>query len=160
MPFLTNTVRPELVEGPFFLSIEAMAFWVYMLHCRGGSFYTGQTDDLEARLAAHQIGQVPGFTSDRLPVKLVWCQEFPTRVEALASERQIKGWSRAKKMAMIRGDWSRLSDLAKGRTALRQAQDERKSGGLPDGRAQDERKSGGHPDGRAQDEQKSEGYVA
>jgi len=106
-----------------------MSFWTYILHCRGGSFYTGHTDDLEVRLAAHEAGVVPGFTSERLPVALVWCQEFPSRAEALASERQIKGWSRAKKMALIRGDWPKLSALAKGKTVLRQAQDERIAGG-------------------------------
>ena len=129
-----------------------MAFWAYMLHCRGGSFYTGHTDDLEARLAAHEAGQVAGFTSDRLPVVLVWSQEFPSRAEALASERQIKGWSRAKKMALIRGDWCKMSELAKGRTVLRQAQNERTAGGSPGDRAQDERTAGGSPGDRAQDE--------
>ena|SRR5215204_5154919 len=120
-----------------------MTFWAYMLHCRGGSFYTGHTDDLEARLAAHETGQVRGFTWDRLPIKLVWTEQFPSRGEALASERQIKGWSRAKKMALIRGDWSKLSELAKAKTVLRQAQDERAAGGGRGEGAQDERTAGG-----------------
>jgi len=90
-----------------------MAFWTYMLHCRGGVFYTGHTEDLEYRLAQHQRAALPGFTSNLLPVTLVWCQDFPTRYEALAAERRIKGWSRAKKMALIRGDWGRISALAK-----------------------------------------------
>jgi predicted GIY-YIG superfamily endonuclease len=84
-----------------------------MLHCRGGYFYVGHTDDLEKRLAQHNIGGVRGFASDHLPVELVWSQEFSTRYEALASERQIKGWRRAKKMALIRGDWPLISKLAK-----------------------------------------------
>ena len=84
-----------------------------MLHCRGGAFYLGQTDDLERRLAEHQSGVVKGFTADRLPVTLVWSQEFATRLEAKESERRIKGWSRAKKLALIRGDWDRISQLAK-----------------------------------------------
>ena len=88
-------------------------FWTYMLHCRGGAFYLGQTDDLERRLAEHQSGVVKGFTADRLPVTLVWSQEFATRLEAKESERRIKGWSRAKKLALIRGDWDRISQLAK-----------------------------------------------
>jgi predicted GIY-YIG superfamily endonuclease len=90
-----------------------MSFWAYMLHCRGGKFYTGHTDNLEYRLAQHQSGWIPGFTSSLLPVELVWSQEFPTRVEALEAERRIKGWSRAKKMALIRGDWVEISRLAK-----------------------------------------------
>jgi predicted GIY-YIG superfamily endonuclease len=90
-----------------------MAFWTYMLHCRGGAFYTGHTEDLEYRLAQHQSGTIKGFTADRLPVTLVWCGEFPTRYEALAMERRIKGWSRAKKMALIRGDWEQISALSK-----------------------------------------------
>jgi len=93
-----------------------MVFWAYMLHCRGGAFYTGHTDDLDRRLAQHKSGTIKGFTSDRLPVELVWSQDFPTRYEALAAERQIKGWSRAKKMALIRGDWDAISRLAKGKS--------------------------------------------
>ena len=90
-----------------------MAFWAYMLHCRGGAFYTGHTDDLERRVAQHKSGTIPGFTTDKLPVELVWSQDFPTRHEALAAELQIKGWSRAKKLALIRGDWEAVSRHAK-----------------------------------------------
>jgi predicted GIY-YIG superfamily endonuclease len=92
-----------------------MTFWTYMLHCRGGLFYTGHTDNLEARMGQHQSGAIPGFTRDHAPVTLVWSQEFPTRVEALAAERQIKGWSKSKKLALIRGDWPLISALAKGK---------------------------------------------
>lgn len=92
-----------------------MAFWAYMLHCRGGRFYVGHTDDLERRMSEHQSGLIKGFTADRLPVKLVWSQEFATHLEAKEAERQLKGWSRAKKMALIRGDWVRISELAKGK---------------------------------------------
>jgi predicted GIY-YIG superfamily endonuclease len=84
-----------------------------MLHCRGGKYYAGHTDDLDLRIAQHQSGSVAGSTSDRLPVELVWSQEFSTRLEALAAEQQIKGCSRAKKQALIQGDWDRISALAK-----------------------------------------------
>ena len=84
-----------------------------MLHCADRKFYLGHTDALEVRLAQHERGELPGFTSTRLPVKLVWCDEFPSRYEALAAERQIKGWSRAKKLALIRGDWRLISALAR-----------------------------------------------
>jgi proteasome lid subunit RPN8/RPN11/predicted GIY-YIG superfamily endonuclease len=93
-----------------------MTFWAYMLHCRGGVFYTGHTDDLEHRVGDHKSGLIKGFTSDLLPVELVWSQEFVTRYEALTAERQIKGWSRKKKLALIRGDWDAISRLAKGKS--------------------------------------------
>ena len=86
-----------------------------MLHCSDRSFYVGHTDDLEYRLAQHEQGALGGHTATRRPVKLVWCSDFPTRYEALAAERQIKGWSRAKKLALIREDWDRISALARSR---------------------------------------------
>jgi putative endonuclease len=90
-----------------------MSFWAYMLHCADRSFYVGHTEDLEHRMAQHQHGQIEGYTATRLPVKLVWSSEFPSRYEALTAERQIKGWSRAKKMALIRADWDLVSNLAR-----------------------------------------------
>jgi predicted GIY-YIG superfamily endonuclease/proteasome lid subunit RPN8/RPN11 len=93
-----------------------MTFWTYLLHCRGGVFYTGHTDDLERRVSEHKSGLVDGFTSDLLPVELVWSQDFPSRYEALRAERQIKGWSRKKKLALIRGDWAEISRLAKSKS--------------------------------------------
>ena len=94
-----------------------MGFWAYILHCRGGAFYVGQTDDLARRIAQHQSGALAGFTSGLLPVELVWSQEFPTREEARAAEHKLKGWSRAKKLALIRGDWDRISVLARSRSS-------------------------------------------
>ena len=90
-----------------------MGFWTYMLHCADRSFYVGHTDDLEHRLAQHISGQVGGYTSTRLPVKLVWSDEFPSRYEALQAERQLKGWGRSKKLALIWGDWKMISKLAR-----------------------------------------------
>jgi predicted GIY-YIG superfamily endonuclease len=90
-------------------------FWVYMLRCRDGSFYIGHTDHLEERMAAHTTGSFPCFTRERRPVQLVFSQEFPAREEALAMERRIKGWSRAKKQALINGDWAQMKELARGR---------------------------------------------
>jgi putative endonuclease len=89
-----------------------MSFLAYMLHCRGGYFYAGHTDNLELRLSRHKDGTVKGFASDHSPVELVWSQEFVSRTEALEAERRIKGWSRAKKMALVRGDWAAVSRLA------------------------------------------------
>jgi predicted GIY-YIG superfamily endonuclease len=90
-----------------------MAFWTYMLHCRGGYFYVGHTDDLERRIGDHKSGLIPGFTADHQPVELVWSDQFANRDDAKAAERKLKSWSRAKKLALIRGDWDAISALAK-----------------------------------------------
>ena len=97
-----------------------MAFWVYILRCSDGSCYTGHTDNLEKRMAEHQTGEIPCYASKRLPVELAFSQEFQSRVEALERERQVKGWSRAKKEAMIREDWEGLRQLARTQTMSRQ----------------------------------------
>ena len=89
-------------------------FFVYMLRCIDGSYYVGHTDELEARIAAHAQGMIPGYTSTRRPVRLVWSEDFHTRDEAFRAERQIKGWSREKKEALSRGDWEALPALAQG----------------------------------------------
>ncbi|WP_341713257.1 GIY-YIG nuclease family protein [Erythrobacter sp.] len=92
-----------------------MAFYAYLLLCNDGSYYAGHTDDLGERMAQHQSGAMGGYTAKRLPVKLQWCEEFPTRDEAFDAERRIKGWSRAKKQALIAGDWDLISELARNR---------------------------------------------
>ncbi|MCP3736573.1 GIY-YIG nuclease family protein [Sphingomonas sp. RP10(2022)] len=94
-----------------------MAFWAYILRCEDGSYYTGHTDNLDARIGAHQSGAYKGYTPERRPVVLVWAQDFPSRLEALEAERRIKGWSRAKKEALIRSDWQTLTRLARNRQA-------------------------------------------
>lgn len=90
-----------------------MSFWVYILRCADDSYCTGHTDNLEERIAKHQSGEIEGYTSTRLPVKLLFLEGFPTRDEALACEQQFKGWSRRKKEAMMRGDWAEVSRLAR-----------------------------------------------
>ena len=95
-------------------------FYVYMLRCGDGSYYTGQTDDLDSRLQQHESGNV-GYTSTRKPVALVWQGEFETREAAIAFEQQIKGWSRAKKEALMAGDWAQVKALAKSKTSTRSA---------------------------------------
>lgn len=91
-------------------------FWVYILHCADGSYYTGHTDNIEKRMAQHQSGESVGYTATRRPVELVWSQECYTREEALSAERQLKGWSRKKKEAMMRGDWTEVSRLAQSKS--------------------------------------------
>ena len=86
-----------------------MPFWVYILECADGSYYTGHTDDLKKRLHEHEHNLLTCYTSGRLPIRLVYACDFATREEALARERQIKGWSRRKKQALIDSDWTRLA---------------------------------------------------
>ena len=87
-------------------------FWMYMLSCSDGSYYVGHTDNLELRLAQHQDGTFGGYTSTRRPVTLAYAEVFDSRDDAFRRERQIKGWSRAKKEALIRGDYPALPALA------------------------------------------------
>lgn len=97
-----------------------MAFWTYILRCADSSYYTGHTDNLEKRIAEHHSGAITScYTYTRRPLELVFTQDFKTREEALASEQQIKGWSRKKKEAMMRGDWAEVSRLAKSPTSVR-----------------------------------------
>ena len=91
-----------------------MGFWLYILRCRDGTFYIGHTDDLERRIEEHKAGVCGGYTSKRRPVELVFCQEMPTREEALIREMQLKGWSHAKKAALTQGNWPRIRVLAVG----------------------------------------------
>ena len=84
-----------------------------MLRCRGGAFYVGHTDNLERRMDEHHSSVFPGFTATRLPVALIWSECFSSRLETLETEQRIMGWSRAKKMALVRGDWDLISRLAK-----------------------------------------------
>jgi len=91
-----------------------MSFWVYIFRCADGSYYTGHTDNLEKRIGEHTTGAIAScYTFKRRPLELTFLQEFTTREDALASELQIKGWSRKKKEAMICGDWAEVSRLAR-----------------------------------------------
>ena len=92
-----------------------MAFFVYMLRCVDYSYYVGHTDDLDVRIAKHHAGELPGYTQHRRPVRLVFVQEFATSDEAVAAERQLKGWSRAKKEALVLQNWDRVEQLAHNR---------------------------------------------
>lgn len=92
-------------------------FHCYMLRCADGSYYVGHTDNIDQRVAQHQAGWVKGYTFTRRPVDLVWNDRFQTRHDAKAAERQIKGWGRPKKEALIAGDWDRISELAKSKSA-------------------------------------------
>ncbi|MGB2869228.1 MAG: GIY-YIG nuclease family protein [Bacteroidota bacterium] len=90
---------------------------MYILKCVDGSYYTGSTTDIDRRLAEHQQGICEGYTASRRPVKLVWVEDFPDMDQAFDVERQIKGWTRAKKEALILGDRELLHKLAECRNA-------------------------------------------
>jgi putative endonuclease len=86
---------------------------LYILRCADGSCYVGSArNGLEARLAEHNSGRFNGYTAKRLPVTLVFAQHFETITDAIAAERQVKGWSRAKKQALISGNWQQIELLA------------------------------------------------
>lgn len=91
----------------------AQPFFAYMLLCSDASFYVGHTDDLPKRVAEHESGVGCEYTAKRLPVTLVWSQEFSTREDAKEAEARLKRWSRAKKQALIRADFDALKTLAK-----------------------------------------------
>ena len=86
---------------------------IYILLCSDGSYYTGVTRrSVEERVSEHAQGLMPGYTFTRRPVKLVFSEHYERIVDAIAAERRIKGWSRAKKEAYIRGDFPTLAALS------------------------------------------------
>lgn len=83
----------------------SIVFYCYIVQCSDGSFYIGHTEDLQKRISEHNTGVYPGYTSKRLPVKLVYHELFNTRDEAFAAEHKIKRWSRKKKEILIKEGW-------------------------------------------------------
>jgi putative endonuclease len=105
-----------------------MRYFVYMVRCADDSFYVGVTNDVERRVGDHNLGWDPNaYTHERRPVELVYCESFEWIHEAIAWEKRLKGWRRAKKMALIEGDWKRIQELSRG--ILRQAQDDKGGSG-------------------------------
>jgi predicted GIY-YIG superfamily endonuclease len=109
-----------------------MPFYTYVLRCSDGTYYTGHTDNPDQRMAQHGRGEGSKYTAKRRPLELIWIADFQTRNEAFELERRLHGWSRAKKEALMRGDFEALPGLAMNRQAreaqalaLRQAQGER-----------------------------------
>ena len=88
-------------------------FYVYILKCNDGSYYTGHTDDIERRLSEHVAGVIKCYTSDKLPIELVFMENFPSRYEALCAERKIKKWTRKKKEILIKGGWEAMEGINK-----------------------------------------------
>jgi len=87
--------------------------WMYILECSDGSYYVGSTKNLERRLSEHQEGFGAKYTSGRLPVKLVYCEEYNRVAEASYREKQVQGWTRRKREALINGNPELLPGLAK-----------------------------------------------
>lgn len=89
-------------------------YFVYILLCSDNSYYTGITKDLEIRLFEHENGLDPkAYTFKRRPLKLVFHEMFTEAVQAIAFEKQVKGWNRAKKEAIIKGEWDSLPGMSK-----------------------------------------------
>lgn len=89
---------------------------MYILKCANGAYYTGSTKNLELRLAQHQNGEGANFTKKHLPVALVYFEEFQRIDEAFYREKQVQGWSRKKKEALINGEFDKLPELSKNYT--------------------------------------------
>ena len=87
--------------------------WMYILECCDGSYYVGSTKDLERRLSEHKDGLGANYTSKRLPVKLVYYEEYERIADAFYREKQVQGWRRAKREALINGNLELLPALAK-----------------------------------------------
>ncbi|MDD2634096.1 MAG: GIY-YIG nuclease family protein [Bacteroidales bacterium] len=86
---------------------------MYILECADGSFYTGSTKDLDRRIAQHQAGEGANHTSKHLPVELVYYEEYSRIDWAFKREKQVQGWNRKKKIALIEGNVDDLPKLAK-----------------------------------------------
>ncbi len=87
--------------------------WMYILECCDGSYYVGSTKDLTIRLSLHSAGRGANYTSKRLPVKLVYCEEYDRIDDAFHREKQVQGWRREKREALINGNSELLPGLAK-----------------------------------------------
>ena len=95
-------------------NIPFMSYAIYILKCSDGTYYTGLTKDLDGRLHEHQKGaKRESYTFGRRPVELVWNVVTESYQEAFQWERKIKGWSRAKKEALIRGDIDGIHEIVK-----------------------------------------------
>jgi putative endonuclease len=88
-------------------------YFVYIVRCSDNSYYTGSTSNLQQRIDDHNSAKYDGYTSKRLPVILVYSNRFDNADDAIRAERQIKGWSRAKKEALIKGDFEELKRLSR-----------------------------------------------
>ena len=85
------------------LERELFMAWMYILQCSDGSYYVGSTKNLDLRFSQHQSGKGSRYTSGRLPVTLVYCEEYKRVSDAFYREKQVQGWTRRKREALING---------------------------------------------------------
>lgn len=88
---------------------------MYILRCGDGSYYVGSARDLDHRMQQHFLGKGSTYTAKRMPVELVYAEEYEHIAEAFAREKQVQGWGRAKREALIAQQWSRLPELSRKR---------------------------------------------
>src|SRR6185436_9020123 len=101
------TRPPSVTENESFMA------WMYILKCADDSYYVGSTKNLDLRISQHQSGKGSRYTSGRLPVELVYGEEYDRIADAYAREKQVQNWSRAKREALIDGNLDVLPPLAK-----------------------------------------------
>ena len=94
---------------------SAPAWFIYIVLCSDNSYYVGSTSDLDARFKIHQSGKGPAYIAARLPVKLVYSEPYASLEDAMKRERQLKGWTHAKKAALISGELQQLHALSRRR---------------------------------------------
>jgi putative endonuclease len=103
----TLRTRPPSLDGKSFMA------WMYILKCADDSYYVGSTTNLDLRVVQHQSGKGSRYTSGRLPVELVYGEEYDRVSDAYTREKQVQNWSRAKREALINGSLEALPSLAK-----------------------------------------------
>lgn len=92
------------------------SYYIYILQCSDGSYYTGVTNNVERRFYEHQEGLIDGcYTHNKRPVQLMYMEEFADILDAISREKQIKGWTKKKKEALVAGNFEKLVELAKSR---------------------------------------------
>ncbi len=116
LPFDKNSGQAKR-SVTILILIAMKQYYVYILKCSDNSYYTGFTNNMERRITEHNSGMIKGtYTSTRLPVTLVWLETFLDPNQAIMVEKQIKGWSRRKKEALINEDWEKLVEYSRNYT--------------------------------------------
>jgi putative endonuclease len=104
------------------MTYEHKYYFVYLLKCSDNSIYTGITNDLDRRLVEHESGSdTNSYTYSRRPVVLVYSEYFTNPNQVIAFEKKVKGWSRAKKEALIKSDWDKIKFLSQCRNSTHSA---------------------------------------
>ena len=113
-------IPPGYIIQYFIMNYQVRTYFVYILRCSDNSYYTGITNNVLRRFREHQSGMHPrSYTYSRRPLELLFTREFPRPMMAIRFEKQVKRWSRAKKVALIKGDFDALKRLARCRSKMR-----------------------------------------